>query len=681
MNSKQSFEISGVIRPTLVGMDKVVSDLKKGLEEGTTKIDINKAAGSNLMKLIEKYEGRSEKFSQGIKDGFINIEDTKKIVKEGESVIDVFDDIRFTMEKLQSMKVIDAKKFFPDAFNKEIDNTKKALESFSAAQDKIEKQQIVSDKAARDVQNIRVEIDNLKKSTSQGISFNLSVEDANKKLNETKEKVNDIREAITERLTLELDEKNSNGTTAKKNAAKKKLEETNNKINGFNSKNDLKFNRNGNLTYKGLTEKQWQKEATAKNSEYSPQQIAGAQKVFNNVSSTYDEKKVLEAEIKQLEARENTINAFRAKNIGTGETDTKNILKMFSDKNLMSLLPADEVKAVTEAVKELGASITDVDNAATLEKLNTSLSTAESRAKKEKEILDSLQKPTTSIDDIIDKFQKLGITIDATSLSSKDGIKNLENQLDKLDENDLDKLKQELASIGDESSTAAPKVDNLKKGLLETAETSKELSETEREIQNLKNQVTQFFSIGNTIEIFKKSIRSAYETVKELDSAMAEIAVVSDFSVGDMWGKLPEFTKQANDLGVAVKDTYDATALYIQQGLDLEHSMELSNETLKMARIAGMEASAATDAMTTSLRGFNMELTGDSARRVDDVYSKLAAVTASDTQELATAMSKVASLAHSVNMEFENTSAFLAQGIETTRESAETIGTALTYSA
>lgn len=40
-------------------------------------------------------------------------------------------------------------------------------------------------------------------------------------------------------------------------------------------------------------------------------------------------------------------------------------------------------------------------------------------------------------------------------------------------------------------------------------------------------------------------------------------------------------------------------------------------------------------------------------------------------------MSKTASLAHSVNMEFETTSAFLAQGIESTRESAETIGTAL----
>jgi len=40
-------------------------------------------------------------------------------------------------------------------------------------------------------------------------------------------------------------------------------------------------------------------------------------------------------------------------------------------------------------------------------------------------------------------------------------------------------------------------------------------------------------------------------------------------------------------------------------------------------------------------------------------------------------MTKVASLAHNANMEFETTAAFLAQIIETTRESAETAGTAL----
>lgn len=82
--------------------------------------------------------------------------------------------------------------------------------------------------------------------------------------------------------------------------------------------------------------------------------------------------------------------------------------------------------------------------------------------------------------------------------------------------------------------------------------------------------------------------------------------------------------------------------------------------------------------MTAALRGFNMELNDTSAQRVNDVYSELAAITAADTDEIATAMTKTASIAHSANMEFETTSAFLSQIIETTRESAETAGTAST---
>jgi len=52
-------------------------------------------------------------------------------------------------------------------------------------------------------------------------------------------------------------------------------------------------------------------------------------------------------------------------------------------------------------------------------------------------------------------------------------------------------------------------------------------------------------------------------------------------------------------------------------------------------------------------------------------------MSASDVEELSKAMTKTASLANSANMTFDNTAAFLAQIIETTRESAETAGTAL----
>ena len=89
-------------------------------------------------------------------------------------------------------------------------------------------------------------------------------------------------------------------------------------------------------------------------------------------------------------------------------------------------------------------------------------------------------------------------------------------------------------------------------------------------------------------------------------------------------------------------------------------------------RIASLDAAEATDRMTNALRGFNMELNETNANRIADVYSKLAAITAADVDEISTAMTKTASIASSAGMQFETTAAFLSQIIETTRESAET---------
>jgi hypothetical protein len=45
---------------------------------------------------------------------------------------------------------------------------------------------------------------------------------------------------------------------------------------------------------------------------------------------------------------------------------------------------------------------------------------------------------------------------------------------------------------------------------------------------------------------------------------MTEAAVVTDFDIGDMWEKLPEYSKEAQNLGVSINGMYQATTLYYQ---------------------------------------------------------------------------------------------------------------------
>ena len=103
--------------------------------------------------------------------------------------------------------------------------------------------------------------------------------------------------------------------------------------------------------------------------------------------------------------------------------------------------------------------------------------------------------------------------------------------------------------------------------------------------------------------------------------------------------------------------------------------MKLTEQTLKMARISGLDYAESTDYMTNALRSFKMEM--QDAQRIVDVYSAVAASSATDVEQLAEAMSKTASSAEAVGSSFENTTAMMAVMIEATRQAPENIGSAL----
>lgn len=262
-------------------------------------------------------------------------------------------------------------------------------------------------------------------------------------------------------------------------------------------------------------------------------------------------------------------------------------------------------------------------------------------------------------------------------ISSIKNLDDLERILNNLKNGSAQGAAQAIDAVNDALGSAKNNADSTSDEIGSVVDQFDRLASQKSEIESLRQSVVNFFGMQNAIQLFKRAVQEAYDSVKELDAAMTETAVVTDFSVNDMWEQLPEYTKMANNLGTPTLGAYETATLFYQQGLKTNEVMQVSVETMKMARIAGMDYVEATNMMTAALRGFNMEINEVSARRVNDVYSELAKITASDTQEISTAMTKTASIAHNANMEFETTAAFLSQIIETTRESAETAGTAM----
>lgn len=206
---------------------------------------------------------------------------------------------------------------------------------------------------------------------------------------------------------------------------------------------------------------------------------------------------------------------------------------------------------------------------------------------------------------------------------------------------------------------------NAQANMNQTAQQAQNEAETFK--RNLQMSVSRWMGAREIISYIRQGIREAYNDIQNLDKAMTNIAVVTDFSIEDLWGQINDYMSIAKQYGVTTQGVYEVTQLYYQQGLGTSDVMAATTETLKMARIAGISYSDAADGMTVAIRAFKMEM--EDAAHVTDVYSKVAAVTASDTQELIEAMSKTASGAANVGSSFENTTAMIATMVEATRES------------
>ena len=237
-------------------------------------------------------------------------------------------------------------------------------------------------------------------------------------------------------------------------------------------------------------------------------------------------------------------------------------------------------------------------------------------------------------------------------------IQTLEKELSESRE-ELARLKDELRKLkGPETGDVSKGLDDIPPKAENARQSLQKLNEQQQKLNSMQNAIKQWFGFNEVINLTKRTVNNAVDHIRELDKVMTEIAVVTDMTQDDLWAQIGTYSQIASEYGVATEGVYKVSQLYYQQGLDTAEVMELTTETLKMAKIAGLDYADATDYMTVAIRGFKLEMSD--ASNVVDVYSRIAAVTASDTEELAVAMSKTASSAEAVGSSFENTTAMIA---------------------
>lgn len=250
--------------------------------------------------------------------------------------------------------------------------------------------------------------------------------------------------------------------------------------------------------------------------------------------------------------------------------------------------------------------------------------------------------------------------------------------------------RKDLIDLGVSEKNAAQMAEEFKQQQIALASAAKDSSDELKDASNntdavaqnteklssaLDNAITKWISFRAIVQAATQAVRDIVQTYQELDDNLSAISAVSGIATDQLWGDMPQMIDNANKLALSVDDLTNGMLLFYQQGLSTEETEIRLNAAGKMAAISQQDLSTAVDQLTSTMNAFNM--TGEDAQNVVDVFANMAGKTATDVEELATAMARTASIAKNAGMTFEQTTAFIATMEETTRLSAETIGNSM----
>jgi len=161
----------------------------------------------------------------------------------------------------------------------------------------------------------------------------------------------------------------------------------------------------------------------------------------------------------------------------------------------------------------------------------------------------------------------------------------------------------------------------------------------------------------------------AFSKSKEFENALIELKKVTDGN--------QESVETARLNALALSDQYgesstrilDSTSSFIQAGYNIEEAMGLTKSSMDLVIAGGLEASQSSELLIATLKGFDAPATD--AARVIDILNSVSNKYATDVEQLARGMSKIAPIAQLMGFSFEETAGLLTPVIEVFRSGDE----------
>ena len=337
---------------------------------------------------------------------------------------------------------------------------------------------------------------------------------------------------------------------------------------------------------------------------------------------------------------------------------SKKLQISLSDKAILGL-DDSYVRGLIEELNNIDLSSNEAKDS--LNRLND---TVQNLGKSDKDI-QKLQGVIKQLEDTISRIndrKNLGIVTESDLRKMeemKSHVANLNGVIDKLN-NGIDVTQIEIKDL----ETAAK---NSMKNISTVAES------TRNSFANLGISLNRAmeFAIGDNIgDMISYQFRMAKDTILEIDNSMRDLRRVTDLSEEGY----ENFTKSANEtamaLGRTTSETINATTEFVKLGYSVEQAEGfLSKAGLTLANVADMETGDAIAAITSTLKGFGIEV--EQVTRVIDVMNESGNKYALNSRDLAE-MLRIASASMSIaGNDLEQTSALMIGAFEILRDSSK----------
>ena len=269
------------------------------------------------------------------------------------------------------------------------------------------------------------------------------------------------------------------------------------------------------------------------------------------------------------------------------------------------------------------------------------------------------------------QIKQLGDAL-SSSLNPQTGLLDLSKFKQQLSGLSLSQLEQSMSKVG---ATGQIAFGNMI-GQIGRMDTSfKSISSFADKIFNTMGNTVRWGITASIFQTIQNNLYRAVDYVQELDTSLNNIRIVTSASNEDMRNFALYANEAAQAIGASTTSFTDAAQLYAQNGFNEEDYTRLAEITTKVANVTQQNTTDVSEQITALMEGYHMSI--DQVEDSLGGMAVVAAASAADLEELATAEQKVASTANTLGVSHEQLTAQIGTIVSVTRQAPESVGNAM----